>query len=145
MNFFGDDVAEFKVPQSLIKAVSGASRAYKRKLSDQKAEADELLKRNRLDEEVTQQVLIAKEAEEMAEKEMEASIAEAGTIDRALTAEHKTMSSFLLCLSTTKDAQKIKDLTKELQLSSGRIVTFEDSYKKVQGKILKLQEKKSKK
>lgn len=141
MNFFGDDAAAFNVPQSLIKAVSGASKIYKRKLNDQKAEEEALKKRKLLDEEVDDQVQVVKDAAEFAEKEIELAVREAGTIDKSLSDEQKSMDHLLSRMATSK-GQNLQDLVKETQLSNKKISSLQESYKKIQGKILSLQMRK---
>lgn len=144
MQFFGDNVADFSVSQSLLKKVSGAAKAFKRKLEEQKAEQESLKKRKQMDEENADQIRIASEASEMTDNEIARAMAAVGKIDKSMADEQKALDNLLKCLASSKDQESAQELIKQSQLSSSKISSLHSDLTKAQGKIFELQAKKLK-
>lgn len=142
MKFFADDISTFPVPTSLINKVSVASRNYKRRLEQEKAESGEAEKKQRLDDELLAQIRSTQAAVEALDSEMETAIVEAGNLDKDLAAEQKSLESFLGCMVKCKNGTRMQELIQQSQLSRTTIVDMQEDYKKIQSKILALQAKK---
>lgn len=141
MKFFNDDIENFPVSTSLIRKVTSASSVYKRKLEEQKTEAAEIAKRQRLAKDKEAQIRLSKEAAEFDDNEIELAIEEAGKIEKNLQTEQKALGDFLKCMSTCKDGPMIQELIKQSQLSTDAISNLHEDHKKMQETILKLQAK----
>ena len=72
-------------------------------------------------------------------KQIDFALNEAGKIKIDLVNEKKTLNSFLGCISTYKNQDRIQDLIKDAKLSSYTISSLEEDYIKSQHNILKLQ------
>lgn len=142
MKFFSNDITTFPIPTSLITKIGMAHKSYKRKIDDEKALNDSKEKKQRVDEESAIQQRIARETAETFTKEIETVIAEAGSVDKDLACEQKTLENFLNCMGSCKDEKRMQTLIQQSKLSRETIGDLQQDYKKIQAKILELRVKK---
>lgn len=142
MKFFGDDIATFAISTSLVRKVSLASSNYKRKLEARKTENETERKWLHLDEEVTEQIRLAKEVDNLQDKEIEHAISEAGKLEKDIKAEQRTLTEFLNCMAKCKDGARIQELVKQSTVSTATMADMQEELKMIRTKILELQVKK---
>lgn len=139
MRFFQNDIANFPVTNSLISKVHHAHRDFKRKRDDDHAEQENMEKKQRLDEEISDHIRATKEANKIFESQMKTKVEKAGKLQLDLMNEKKALNSFLNCMSTCVDEKRMKELVKESQLSNATISNLEEEHNLIQNDILKMQ------
>lgn len=120
-----------------------AHRDFKRKRENEKAEQDNLKKRQHLDDSVELQIRATQEASELLNNQIEFAIDEAGKLQKCLDLEQNSLGNFLNCMSSCKDNKRMQELIKESQLSRNTIIDLEKDIKKTHDRIMELKSKKN--